>query len=154
VFLHDLTRQTAIESIAADAHISGVLAEKLSKTVPVIQVWNKADLVPECKVTDGLTLSTKTGLGLDSLRRTLLESAGWSAPIGGVFVARERHIQALDRVACHLDEAAQHLSQQAQSLDLLAEELRMAQNALNDITGQFSSDDLLGVIFSKFCIGK
>jgi tRNA modification GTPase len=154
VFLHDLTRQTVIESTTADADISRVLAQKLPKIVPVIQVWNKADLAPECKAPDGITLSTKTGLGLDSLRRTLLESAGWSAAIGGVFVARERHIQALDRVACHLDEAVQHLAQQAQSLDLLAEELRMAQNALNDITGQFSSDDLLGVIFSKFCIGK
>ena len=63
-------------------------------------------------------------------------------------------MQALLRVRDHLDIAQQHLAAQAQSLDLLAEELRQAQNALGDITGEFSADDLLGVIFSSFCIGK
>ena len=69
-------------------------------------------------------------------------------------MARERHVQALRQVDAHLMEAAAHLAQSAQALDLLAEELRLAQNALNEITGAFSSDDLLGVIFSSFCIGK
>jgi tRNA modification GTPase len=69
-------------------------------------------------------------------------------------MARERHIQALRLVENHLLEATAHLALRAQSLDLLAEELRLAQNALNEITGEFSSDDLLGVIFSSFCIGK
>jgi tRNA modification GTPase len=69
-------------------------------------------------------------------------------------MARERHVQALRLVENHLLEAAAHLALRAQSLDLLAEELRLAQNALNEITGEFSSDDLLGVIFSSFCIGK
>jgi tRNA modification GTPase len=69
-------------------------------------------------------------------------------------MARERHLQALHRVQAHLQQAAELLQQQAQALDLLAEELRLAQNALAEITGQFSADDLLGVIFSKFCIGK
>jgi tRNA modification GTPase len=69
-------------------------------------------------------------------------------------MARERHVQALNRVTSHLDVAWEHLLAQAQSLDLLAEELRLAQNALNEITGEFTSDDLLGVIFSRFCIGK
>ena len=70
------------------------------------------------------------------------------------FIARERHVQALLRVQAHLGAAGSHLDQAAQALDLLAEELRLAQNALSDITGEFSSDDLLGVIFSSFCIGK
>ena len=69
-------------------------------------------------------------------------------------MARQRHVQALSQVSAHLYLAQAHLRAQAQSLDLLAEELRMAQNALNEITGAFSSDDLLGVIFSSFCIGK
>ncbi len=63
-------------------------------------------------------------------------------------------MQALSRVEQHIDVAAEHLAARAQSLDLLAEELRLAQNALNEITGEFGADDLLGVIFSRFCIGK
>jgi tRNA modification GTPase len=157
LFLHDLTRSDAMNYIAADADITGAIALKLSKNVPVIDVWNKADAVAVANSTlprPGITLSAKTGTGLDQLRRILLETAGWQASTSGIFVARERHIQALRRVDGHLMEAAGHLAAQAQSLDLLAEELRLAQNALSDITGEFTSDDLLGVIFSSFCIGK
>ncbi|HEY0826259.1 MAG TPA: tRNA modification GTPase, partial [Ramlibacter sp.] len=101
-----------------------------------------------------LSLSAKTGEGLEALRRTLLDIAGWQAAPEGVFIARERHLQALRRVDAHLMEAAALLARQAQALDLLAEELRLAQNGLSEITGEFSADDLLGVIFSRFCIGK
>ena len=101
-----------------------------------------------------IPLSAKTGAGLDALRRKLLEIAGWQAAPEGVFIARERHLHALRRVDAHLMEAAGLIAQQAQALDLLAEELRLAQNALSEITGEFSADDLLGVIFSRFCIGK
>lgn len=103
---------------------------------------------------DTIALSAKTGHGLDQLRRKLLHLAGWQSAPEGVFIARERHLHALRRVDAHLMEAAALLAQQAQSLDLLAEELRLAQNALSEITGEFSADDLLGVIFSRFCIGK
>jgi tRNA modification GTPase len=103
---------------------------------------------------DSVLLSAKTGAGLDALRRRLLEAAGWQAAPEGIYIARERHVQALRRVEAHLLEAAGHLAAQAQALDLLAEELRLAQNALNEITGEFTPDDLLGVIFSSFCIGK
>jgi tRNA modification GTPase len=99
-------------------------------------------------------LSAKTGAGLDVLRKRLLEVAGWQAAPEGVYIARERHVHALRRVAAHLAEAGELLAREAQALDLLAEELRLAQNALNEITGEFGADDLLGVIFSKFCIGK
>ena len=88
------------------------------------------------------------------MRRRLLEVAGWQAVPEGVYMARERHVQALRRVDGHLMQAAVHLGANPQSLELLAEELRLAQNALSAITGEFTSDDLLGVIFSKFCIGK
>ena len=91
---------------------------------------------------------------LDVLRQRLLELAGWQSVTVGVFIARERHVQALRRVQMHLANAQGHLESRAQALDLLAEELRLAQNALSEITGEFSSDDLLGVIFSSFCIGK
>jgi tRNA modification GTPase len=122
--------------------------------VPVIHVWNKADAVAASAHTHGVVLSAKTGVGLDPLRNALLAAAGWQAPAGGTFTARARHLQALRRVEAHLLEAVAHLASRAQALDLLAEELRLGQCALNEITGEFTSDDLLGVIFSKFCIGK
>ena len=99
-------------------------------------------------------LSARTGEGLDALRRILLDVAGWQSAPEGVYIARARHVQALRTVQGHLEEAAAQLGAQGPALDLLAEELRLAQNALSTITGEFSSDDLLGVIFSSFCIGK
>ena len=131
-----------------------MLAQKLSAKVPVIEVWNKLDASTVPPPAGGLTLSAKTGVGLDALRHKLLELAGWQANTEGVYLARARHVDALRRVSEHLQEAQVHLAAQAQALDLLAEELRLAQNALSEITGEFSSDDLLGVIFSQFCIGK
>ena len=154
LFLHDLTRMNAIDYIAGDAAISGAIGQKLSSKVPVIDVWNKADAAPLTQREGGIVLSAKTGLGLDSLRCALLAAAGWQASSGGGFIARERHIHALRRVDQHLALAGHHLAAHDQSLDLLAEELRLGQNALSEITGKFSSDDLLGVIFSQFCIGK
>ena len=158
LFLHDLTRANAPEYIAEDARISYAIGQKVLKNVPVIAVWNKSDAVPGGSVTHlptaGVALSAKTGAGLQQLRQTLLDVAGWQSAPEGVYLARERHVQALRRVDVHLEQATALLALQAQALDLLAEELRLAQNALNEITGEFSSDDLLGVIFSSFCIGK
>lgn len=154
LFLHDLTRKDAIEYIAADAVIMDMLRQKLAKRTPVIDVWNKADAITEPMPDAGIVLSAKTGVGLETLRERLLASAGWQPSVGGGFIARQRHLQALRKVDAHLVEAYLHLSTGANALDLLAEELRLGQNALGEITGEFSSDDLLGVIFSKFCIGK
>jgi len=154
VFLHDLTRASQPQYQADDARIASTLGHKLAATVPVIDVWNKCDAQAPDAQMPGLYLSAKTGQGLDSLRRHLLELAGWQAGAEGISMARQRHVQALSQVSAHLYLAHAHLRAQAQALDLLAEELRLAQNALNEITGAFSSDDLLGVIFSSFCIGK
>ena len=154
LFLHDLTRANAPEYIAEDARISSAIGQKVLKTGRVIDVWNKLDAAPGAALPAGLALSAKTGAGLQQLRQTLLDVAGWQSAPEGVYLARERHVQALRRVDQHLDQATRLLALQAQALDLLAEELRLAQNALNEITGEFSSDDLLGVIFSSFCIGK
>lgn len=154
LFLHDLTRIQESDYQAGDAEIAAKLLEKLPRGIPVMDVWNKADAVEPATFRDGVTLSAKTGSGLDQLRQSLLQVAGWQAPAGGSFIARERHLQALRRVDTHCKEAAAHLASRAQALDLLAEELRLGQAALSDITGEFSSDDLLGVIFSQFCIGK
>ncbi|MGJ7535170.1 MULTISPECIES: tRNA uridine-5-carboxymethylaminomethyl(34) synthesis GTPase MnmE [unclassified Variovorax] len=154
LFLHDLTRAHLDDYAAADAEILAGLQQKLPASVPVLDVWNKQDAAPATSPEQGIALSAKTGLGIEALREQLLAMAGWQAVPEGVYLARARHVQALARVGTHLALAASHLAAQAQLLDLLAEELRLAQNALNEITGEFGADDLLGVIFSRFCIGK
>ena len=154
LFLHDLTRTNAIDYIESDQEIARVIAQKVPSRVPVIDVWNKSDAVDYQMADGGLALSAKTGFGLESLRRRLLEVAGWQAVPEGAYIARARHVQALQNVEVHLMHATAHLRSNAQALDLMAEELRLAQCALNEITGVFTSDDLLGVIFSEFCIGK
>ena len=138
------------------------MAEKVSKNVPLIDVWNKTDCaapaarrIATAGACASVQLSARTGEGLAELRRTLLQVVGWQAAAPeGVFIARTRHVQALQAVAAHLQQAGAQLDAASPALDLLAEELRLAQNALSAITGEFSSDDLLGVIFSSFCIGK
>ena len=154
LFLHDLTRTPTADYQQADAVIAHTLAARLPARVPVLDIWNKTDTAATPVPTHGVALSAKTGAGLDALRRKLLALAGWQAAPEGVYMARERHVQALGRVHTHLAAAAQHLEAQAQLLDLLAEELRLGQNALSEITGEFTSEDLLTVIFSRFCIGK
>jgi tRNA modification GTPase len=159
LFLHDLTRADAADYRAGDDAVATALQLRLPRAVRVIDVWNKldaapTDAAPQVGDHESILLSAKTGVGLDLLRRKLLDVAGWQSAPEGVYMARERHVQALRSVDTHLAQATVMLSRQAQALDLLAEELRLAQSALSDITGEFSSDDLLGVIFSSFCIGK
>jgi len=153
LFLHDLTRMGDAGYAAADQEIATTLAQRVPAAVSVIDIWNKADAA-QADGRTGVVLSAKTGDGLQTLRQRLLDEAGWQQASEGLYIARERHVQALLRVREHLELAQRHLAAQAQSLDLLAEELRQAQNALGEITGEFSADDLLGVIFSRFCIGK
>ncbi len=162
LFLHDLTRCSDPDYQTADQDIAHTLQQQLPARVPVVDVYNKVDAAPESKQAspqltqqpEAIYLSAKQGTGLDDLRQRLLSLAGWQSAAEGVYMARERHVQALKRVDQHVDNAAAHLAAKDQHLDLLAEELRLSQEALNEITGEFTSDDLLGVIFSKFCIGK
>jgi tRNA modification GTPase len=126
---------------------------RLPQGISRITVHNKIDLSGEAaRKTDGpeIWLSAKTGAGIDLLRAELLSTAGWQPAGEGGFMARRRHLDALARAQARL-QAAQALSGQ---LDLQAEELRLAQEALSEITGEFTPDDLLGEIFSRFCIGK
>jgi len=157
LFLHDLTRRGEAGCAAADAALGRELAGRLGRAVPLIDVWNKADAAVDAA--DGapmqaVVLSALTGQGLQTLRERLLQVVGWQATPEGVFMARERHLQALKAVQAHLLQAAQLLEAPLPALDLMAEELRLAQGALGDITGEFTADDLLGTIFSRFCIGK
>ena len=151
VFLHDLARAGEPEYEATDAFI----ARQLPAEVSILNVYNKADLAGDAAVpAGGLPLSALTGQGLDVLRQALLQQAGWQAAPEGLFIARTRHVQALRRTQSHLRLAQQHAQARDTALDLLAEELRLAHRALGEITGAFSNEDLLGVIFSSFCIGK
>ena len=157
LFLHDLTQQSAIDYLAADAKIQSVLEKKLAKNTPIIDVWNKSDMASAgalAKASAGITLSAKTGAGLALLRQQLLRVVGWQSAPEGVFMARERHVRALANVERQLAKASLQLGATLPALDLLAEDLRQAQIHMSDITGQFTPDDLLGEIFSKFCIGK
>ena len=163
LFLHDLSRMDQPDYLAADAAVTASMQQKIPASVPVIDVWNKTDCtstaVAEAAGSGAVNrrsvrISARTGDGLEALRRILLEVAGWQSAPEGVYIARARHVQALAQVDAHLEQAAAQLLIPSPALDLLAEELRLAQNALGAITGEFSSDDLLGVIFSSFCIGK
>lgn len=141
---------------AKDAAIVG----RLRSTLLRIVVRNKIDLAgiaAHSSVDDDareVWLSAKTGAGFDLLREAMLAAAGAHDDMEGAFLARERHLRALDVAARHLGVAAQHLATVPPPLELFAEELRLAQEGLATITGEFTADDLLGAIFSRFCIGK
>ncbi|MDX1916220.1 MAG: tRNA uridine-5-carboxymethylaminomethyl(34) synthesis GTPase MnmE [Methylophilus sp.] len=132
------------------------ILERLPQEIIKIWVHNKIDVTleaPAIKDKNGEThlyLSAKTGQGLDLLKAQLLKIAGYQASGEGVFMARARHLQALGLVEKHLQQAQLQIN----TAELIAEELRLAQDALSLITGEFTPDDLLGEIFSKFCIGK
>ncbi len=133
------------------------IINQLPAHLPCLYVFNKIDLLDtkiEEKIethaeTTRIFLSAKTGKGISLLREELLKIAGFS-PTENVFLARSRHLEALNEAAEHLQNAMEVLP----ALEFFAEELRLAQNALSKITGEFSADDLLGEIFSHFCIGK
>jgi tRNA modification GTPase len=123
---------------------------------PRAYVMNKVDLAPGYlphRSADGapsFAVSAQTGQGMEALRSWLLETAGWRPHGEDVFMARERHLVALQEAAAHLETSRGF----DEAFDLMAEELRLAHRALGQITGEVSADDLLGAIFSRFCIGK
>ncbi|MDP4301124.1 tRNA uridine-5-carboxymethylaminomethyl(34) synthesis GTPase MnmE [Leptothrix discophora] len=181
LLLHDLTRLDQPDYRQAEAQIAGRLpagarllhvfnkadaiglpAEALDERIDAIvaATGNATDAETGAAmhaITDDLApirLSAKTGAGLDALRRALLHMAGWQAVPEGVFIARERHLHAMRAAATHLAAARDWASQGDHALDLLAEELRLSHDALGEVIGAYSSDELLGDIFGRFCIGK
>ncbi|TMH19793.1 MAG: GTP-binding protein, partial [Betaproteobacteria bacterium] len=132
------------------------IVERLPRKLKPVTVFNKIDLsggAPRAEQNEQgwrIHVSAKTGEGLDALRRTLLTLAGWQAGGEDLFMARERHLVSLERVAEALERAGQTMPHS----ELFAEELRLAQLELGSITGEFSADDLLGQIFERFCVGK
>jgi len=124
---------------------------------PILEVVNKSDLVTsgsENNSKEAILISAKTGAGLDALRQKILEIVGWSGSQEGAIIARRRHLDCLERASEHIARAEQFAANGNNSLELFAEELFLAQNHLGQITGKLLPDDLLGKIFSQFCIGK
>ncbi|MSQ56741.1 MAG: tRNA uridine-5-carboxymethylaminomethyl(34) synthesis GTPase MnmE [Limnohabitans sp.] len=158
LFLHDLTRLNDAQYLQEDEKILQKMQTKVAPHIAMIHVWNKSDVTINEEIAPqnhGLHMSAKTGTGLEALRQQILATVGWQASSGeGLFMARQRHLQALQEAQKHVSQAHGQLNHPSPALDLLAEELRLAQNCLSSITGEFTSDDLLGVIFSRFCIGK
>jgi len=144
----------ARRALAAD--LDADIAARLPRDKPILRVWNKVDLagLPARATDDAVWLSARDGQGIDLLRAALLRLAGWHGAGEGTFIARERHLQALREARDCLAAAHAHAQRSDEVLDLFAEELRLAQEHLGTITGVFGADDLLGVIFSRFCIGK
>jgi len=163
--LHDATRPQDNDALQRE------ILRRVPPRTPVLQVFNKIDLLADggaALMSDSgagadpgsteqggvLAISVRKDQGLDVLRARLLELAGWVPGGESPYLARERHLQALAATDAHLEMAAEHAAADDRVLDLFAEELRLAHLALGEITGQVSSDDLLGAIFSRFCIGK
>lgn len=147
-----------IDASRPDQTDTHALLAQLPHGLPVTIIRNKTDLSSEpAQAIDGnivqLSLSAKTGEGLENLREHLKQVMGFESPDSGTLSARRRHLQALAVARAHMQEGRRRL-QEEKAGELLAEELRLAQQALAGITGEFTSDDLLGRIFGSFCIGK
>jgi tRNA modification GTPase len=157
VFLQDSRPQDRPEC----AEVSK-LRDQILKVIPpkcsILEVSNKSDLLSDLGANPGvkqsLFISAKTGDGIEALKQKILESVGWGGSQEGAIVARRRHLDCLDKAASHLEKSKQFAADGNISLELFAEELRLAQDQLGQITGRLLPDDLLGKIFSQFCIGK
>jgi tRNA modification GTPase len=155
-----IERADALVVMSDATQESDSAAEGLAATIPAdiprLYVTNKIDATGAAPVVENthagtrVTLSARTGAGVEALKTALLGLAGWEGHAETAFLARERHLQALRRAAEHLSRAAAQKS----SLELCAEELRLAHEQVSSITGEFTSNDLLGEIFARFCIGK
>jgi len=152
-----------VEDATGEAQAARALAARLPEGPPRLRVVNKVDLLsaaerrPYADQPGCLLISARSGEGLDALRRSVRDLVGAGpgdrATVGGEFSARQRHVDALRRAAAHIDAGAAIMAS-TRAGELLAEELRLAQQQLGEITGEMASDDLLGQIFSSFCIGK
>jgi tRNA modification GTPase len=148
----DLILVLSDESNISTSNEIAPILDRLPLGIPRLFVHNKVDVATQVTTItqdDHLYVSAKTGLGIDALQDKILKTIGWHQE-AGVFMARERHLVAISKAKQHFLSADEHIEKH----ELLAEELRYAQASLNEITGEFVADDLLGEIFSRFCIGK
>lgn len=133
---------------------NAMFLKKIKDISKITTIYNKIDLInPNTLPKNSLSISAKTGLGVDSLKQHLKKCMGYQSTLEGTFTARQRHINALKSAEKSIKQGVYQL-ESASAGELLAEDLREAQNHLSEITGEFTPDDLLGKIFSSFCIGK
>ena len=154
VYLKDVANSE--EESAKDIQLKTEIIAALSPKCPILEVHNKADLLPANAVvaSETLRISAKTGVGVEELKNRILEIVGWSTAQEGGILARRRHLDCLDRAMEHIKKSEQFATNGNNSLELFAEELHLAQDELGKIAGKLLPDDLLGKIFSQFCIGK
>jgi tRNA modification GTPase len=153
IFLRD-----ALTMEAHDDELKEQILQAIPLKCPVLEVGNKADLLEAnmkpVLATEALLISAKTGAGIEALKAKVLALVGWGGSEEGLILARRRHLDCFERAADHLQLAETFAAHGNISLELFAEELRLAQDQLGQITGKLLPDDLLGKIFSQFCIGK
>lgn len=154
LFLRDASNANQKESEILFKEIHASLEQFQNQSAHVIEVWNKQDQMTHQAPEDRLYISAKNGFGIDTLKKSILHILGWESHAEDLILARQRHIDALNKSLVHLMHSEVYLSQGNASLELFAEELRLAQDELGEITGKLLPDDLLGKIFSSFCIGK
>ena len=159
LFLHDLSRQDQVAYRQRDAQLQTLIQQRLGSQQRCLQVWNKTDLISDTSALkqDDLCIwiSAQTGAGLPQLKQEILATVGRQASADqGEYSGRERHLLALQACLARLGRAQKGLLEMPLKLELVAEELRLAQLEMAMITGGMTADDLLGEIFSRFCIGK
>jgi len=168
LLVHDASQRDTPEYLKKDEQLMQEV-EHFAKDAPILHIWNKNDLLSETSNEsprqresqrnstrdDQVFISIKNHSGVDDMKAKILAMAGWSEPDeGGLYIARTRHVQVIEDVRSHLSTSQMLTRGEHRNLELVAEELRLGQNRLSEITGEFTADDLLGEIFSKFCIGK
>ena len=168
IFVHDITKVLEKSYKDTNLEILKQIQKNKNKNTVIIHVLNKSDLIEnEIEInsrrnafdkifeTNSLIISTVKDQEIEVLRNRILSEVGWSKDNSeNAYLARTRHFQSITKVKDHLESAISLFEAKELSLELIAEEMRLVQNALSEITGEFSSDDLLGEIFSTFCIGK
>jgi len=148
---------TDAESQNHQDDLKNQILKELPPNCAVLELINKADLLQGASKVGhpgALLISAKTGAGIEQLKQKILELVGWSGPQEGAILARRRHLDCIERAAEHIEKSEQFAANGNSSLELFAEELSLAQKHLGEITGKLLPDDLLGKIFSQFCIGK
>ncbi|QWD61196.1 tRNA uridine-5-carboxymethylaminomethyl(34) synthesis GTPase MnmE [Polynucleobacter sp. MWH-UH35A] len=148
---------TDAQSASRQDDLKAQILKELPPKCAVLEIVNKVDLLQESSETalsEALLVSAKTGFGIDQLKQKILELVGWAGAQEGAILARRRHLDCIQRAAEHIEKSEQFAANGNNSLELFAEELSLAQKHLGEITGKLLPDDLLGKIFSQFCIGK
>ena len=168
LLVHDASKKEDPKHLKKDKALMSEVEKHIEHT-PVLHIWNKSDLLSEAQLEkqheqfdlnpklqeSNVFISTQNRAGIETMKSRILSLVGWNESAeGGLYTARTRHVQVIESVKVHLSNAQKLTKGQHRNLELVAEELRLGQNTLSEITGEFTADDLLGEIFSKFCIGK